>query len=150
MNIQIIVKGDKETKAKLNRLGKSIYNLKHAMELIGRDTAKYFSSQGFSSQGGVFGNPWQPLARSTSNEKNKTYPGRPPLVRTGEMQNSFEFNASNSSVVIGNTSQHFKYHQSTLPRRKIPRRQTMGINDPVKRIVSQHIHNEIRKKIASA
>ena len=150
MRIDIIVKGDKETKAKLNRLGKSIYNLKNAMELIGRDSARYFSNQGFSSQGGVFGSPWPPLSTRTLTSKNKSYPGRPPLVRTGQMQNSFEFNASSSSVVIGNTSPHFKYHQSTLPRRKLPRRPTMGINDPIRRIITEHIHNEIRKKIASA
>lgn len=150
MNIQIIVKGDKETKAKLNRLGKSIYNLKHAMELIGRDSAKYFSNQGYSSQGGVFGSPWPPLSTRTLTSKNKSYPGRPPLVRTGQMQNSFEYNANGSQVVITNSASYFKYHQSTLPRRKIPRRQTMGINNPIKKIITEHIHNEIRKKIASA
>ena len=150
MQITIQVKGDKETKAKLQRLGKSIYNLKRAMELIGRDSADYFSNQGFASQGGVFGSPWQPLSARTLSQKNKSYPGRGPLVRTGTMQDSFEYNSSNSSVIVTNSAPYFKYHQSTLPRTKIPRRQTMGVNDPVRRIISQHIHDEIRRKIASA
>lgn len=149
MNISITVRGDKEVKAKLRRLGASIYDMKRAMQLIGRDVGNYFSTQGFASQGGVFGSPWRQLNRRYAIRKAAEYPGRPPLVKTGEMKNSFEFEPGTNSVIIGNSSTHFKYHQSTLPRTRLPRRQMMGINEPVKRIIRQHIQDEVRRKIAS-
>jgi phage gpG-like protein len=120
------------------------------MNEIGSSAAKYYSNQGFNSQGGVFGSKWSPLARRTILRKSKTYPGRSPLVATGKMRDSFTYTASNRQVLIGNKMDYFKYHQSTLPRKKLPRRQTMGINSPIKQMIQGIVSAEVKRKIKAA
>ncbi|HMT18554.1 MAG TPA: hypothetical protein PKD15_00800 [Candidatus Saccharibacteria bacterium] len=178
MQITIQVKGDRAVQAKLRRLGQSVYQLKAAMNRIGQDASRYYSTRGFASQGGVFGKPWQPLSPITllarghnvevENASAANFGGFllgrrlqsgldgnfgsnsiAPLVDSGKMQNSFEFEASSQSVLISNSATYFKYHQSTLPRKRLPRRATMGINEPIKRMIRMHINDEVRKKIMS-
>lgn len=120
------------------------------MEDIGDQAADYYANQGFNSQGGVFGSPWARLKTSTLLRKTKRYPGRPPLVATGAMRDSFTHVAGSQQVLIGNKVDYFKYHQSTAPRLRLPRRQMMGINVPISRMVKSTIEQEIRKKIRLA
>lgn len=120
------------------------------MNKIGDEAARYFANQGFSSQGGVFGARWSPLAKRTIVQKSKRFPGKSPLVRTGKMRDSFTYSASSRQVVIGNKMDYFKYHQSTLPRTKLPRRQMMGVNGPVRKMVQDIISDEIKLKIRNA
>jgi phage gpG-like protein len=150
LSIQIRITGSRELKQKLTRLSSSLYDLRGAMDQVGAETARYYSNQGFNSQGGVFGAAWSPLARRTIVQKSRKYPGRSPLVRTGKMRDSFTYTASSRSVLVGNKMDYFKYHQSTLPRKKIPRRQMMGVNAPVKKIVQDIITAEIKRKIRAA
>jgi hypothetical protein len=63
------------------------------------------------------------------------------------MQFSFVAQATANSVVISNTKPYFKYHQSTEPRRRLPRRQMLGINDDVIDIVQQLVRAEVSAKI---
>lgn len=77
---------------------------------------------------------------------------RQPLV-TGHpdgMQFSFYANADANSVVIGNSQPYFKYHQSTAPRTRLPRRQMLGINDDVRGIAQQLIQADIAAKIETS
>lgn len=150
ISMTVKISGTARVQQKLKRLGSSLYDLKSSMGEIGEMAAKYYSNQGFNSQGGVFGQGWSPLARRTMLGKAKKYPGRSPLVATGKMRNSFTYSASSKQVLIGNKMDYFKYHQSTLPRKKIPRRQTMGVNDPIRRMVSEIIKSEIKTKIRAA
>lgn len=147
LDIQIKITGTRQLKQKLTRLGSSLFDLRSSMGQIGNEAAKYFSNQGFNSQGGVFGERWSPLARRTMARKTKRYPGRPPLVASGKMRDSFTYTASSRSVLIGNKMDYFKYHQSTLPRKRIPRRATMGVNAPLKNMVRDIISAEIKAKL---
>lgn len=147
MQVSISISGDRQLQTKLKRLGSSLYEFRAGMNDIGRNVARYYSVQGFTSQGGVFGAKWSPLAMRTILQKSKTYPGRPPLVRTGAMQNSFTFTAASQQVLIGNEMPYFKYHQSSAPRSRLPRRQMMGVNAPVKRMVRTILEAEVRRKI---
>jgi len=117
------------------------------MSEIGDEVAKYYANQGFNSQGGVFGAAWTPLKRTYALRKARRYPGRPPLVASGAMRDSFTYTAGSQEVLIGNKAEYFKYHQSTAPRSKMPRRQMMGINDPVRRTVRAIIEKEIQQKL---
>lgn len=147
LSMSITIRGSKETKAKLKRLGSSLYELKPEMADIGAKAAEYYSNQGFASQGGVFGARWAALSPRYAAIKAKLYPGRGMLVRTGKMQDSFTYAASNNQVIVGNSAPYFKYHQSTLPRSKMPRRASMGVNDPVRQMVRTIIEAGIRKKL---
>lgn len=150
MQVSIRITGTKEVQRKLRKLGPNLHNLRGAMEDIGDQAADYYANQGFNSQGGVFGSPWRRLKPATLLRKAKRYPGRPPLVATGAMRDSFTYVAGSQQVLIGNKADYFKYHQSTAPRTRLPRRQMMGINSPISRMVKSTIENEIRKKIRLA
>lgn len=149
-SLTIKVSGTADIHRKLRKLGTSLTDLRISMMEIGDDTARYFSNQGFNSQGGVFGAVWKPLTRSTMNQKAKKYPGRSPLVRTGKMRDSFTYVASSRQVLVGNSADYFKYHQSTLPRNKLPRRQMMGVNSQIQKIIKERIEDDVRRKIQVA
>lgn len=150
IGMTIKITGTRKVQDRLKRLGSSLYEFKGAMGEIGSEGAKYYSNQGFASQGGVFGGRWAALSPRYAAVKSKLYPGRPPLVQSGKMQNSFTFVASSKEVLIGNKAPYFKYHQSTLPRNKMPRRQTMGINDPIRKMVRSIIESDVKKKMRTA
>lgn len=153
MQVTVVITGDKEVRNKINRLGKSLYHLKDAMNEIGREGTKYYSSVAFASQGGVFGAKWPALSPRYAARKARQYPGRGILVRSGgqdSMQNSFTYKATNTSVEMGNDAKQFVYHQSSAPRKVIPRRRMIGVNEPIKRIIRSAISNDISKKIRSA
>ena len=69
------------------------------------------------------------------------------LVATGVMRNSFSHEANEKSVRIGNDAPYFKYHQSSQPRTKMPRRQMIGVNDKVERLVAARFREDIREKL---
>ena len=152
MQISIEIRGGREVNAKIKRLGASLMDFTNAMRLIGQRSAKYFSNEAFLSQGGVYGRVWPRLSAKTMVAKARLYPQNinRPLVASGKMKDSFVYTYSKSGTIITNTSPQYKYHQSTLPRRKIPRRQMAGINDPIKQIVRGIIQDDIKKKLRSA
>ena len=149
--VQIKISGDKETIAKLGKLGQSFLNFQMAMRSIGRELPAYFGGQVFASQGGAIGERWDPLKQSTKNRKAKLYPGAQPLVATGTMQGSFEAEFPDpNSVVIGNSAPYFKYHQSKAARSKLPRRTMMSTSGDVKNIIAQIIDADVAGKIMRA
>lgn len=150
MQVSVVISGNKQLKSKLKRIAASFSNLSPAFNSIGEQMAHYYQTQGFLSQGGVFGGDWKALNRSYAVRKSKRYPGRPPLVASGKMISGFRYDASNTGVIVGNRMPYFKYHQSTLPRKKIPRRATMGVNDPIKNIIHDAIAKDIAAKIRRA
>ena len=150
LSLQITITGDKRLDTKLKRLGSALFENRESMHDIGKQAATYYANQGFNSQGGVFGTKWQRLSPKYALIKAKLYPGRPPLVATGTMQNNFTFAAGSNQVVIENKSPQFKYHQSTAPRSKMPRRASMGVNAPIKKIVRDIITRDVQNKIRNA
>jgi phage gpG-like protein len=150
LQVTVKISGSKEFNTKIKKLGKELYMLKSAMGSIGKDLKTYYSSVGLSSQGGVFGAKWQPLNRKYALRKAKKYPGRSPLVASGRLQRGYSYDAGQQSVYVSNDTPYFKYHQSSAPRTKMPRRQSIGINTAVKNIVKSNIQDEIAKKIRTA
>lgn len=150
LSIQVKITGSDRVRRKMTKLGSSLYNFKDAMNQIGRDGSRYFQGTAWQSQGGVYGNKWDALSANYASRKAKRYPGRGPLEKTGTMRRSFDHEATRSSVVIGNTTPYFEYHQSSAPRSKIPRRQMIGVSSGFKSIVRDIIQEDIKKKIRNA
>jgi hypothetical protein len=178
LSVSIKISGDKETQARVRRLGSSLYDLKNAMNTIGKELVKYYSGQAFASHGGVFGKPWPALSAITLahrgidveltdredrfvgflKSKDKEEPtlagsrNADPLVsgKPNGMRDSFQYAAGLNQVIITNSKPYFKYHQSSRPRKVIPRRQMMGVNDPVKRMAQNAIRSEINRKLERA
>jgi hypothetical protein len=147
LQVTVKISGSKEFNTKIKKLGKELYLLKEPMSQIGQDLKEYYASVGISSQGGVFGKKWAPLNRRYALMKSKKYPGRSPLVASGKMSKSYYYKAEQSSVYVGNDDPKFPFHQSSAPRSKMPLRQTIGVNQPVKSIVKDHLIYGINKKI---
>lgn len=147
MNISIQITGVEEIEGKLARLGNSLYKMDSAMRQIGEYMAKYFGNEAFASQGQVFNSTWPRLNAKYSVWKAKNFPGRPPLVRTGETQRSFGFEAGSSSVKIYNTADQFPFLQ--LGTSKMPARPTMGFSNANRLMIKQIITEDIKKKLAS-
>lgn len=150
MQISIIITGSKETRAKLERLGRAILIMPDAMNDIGERLTRYYSTVGFLSQGGVFQQRWKPLSTNYALRKARMYPGRPPLVKTGKMMSGFRYESAPTQVRIFNRMPYFAYHQSTDPRTKIPFRPMMGINSAIKRDVGDAIKRHIENKLRTA
>lgn len=154
MQITIVIKGDKEFIGKMRKLDRNMLNHRTAMKNIGKKLKRYYGDKAFDSQGGEFGEVWPDLKKSTVDSRIRRAGGaaagvgaREPLVVTGKMKRSFHYKNTKDSVTISNRADYFKYHQSALPRRRLPRRQMIGINDKVRRLVRQEIRNSVKRKL---
>ncbi|WP_425005771.1 phage virion morphogenesis protein [Mycolicibacterium sp. S3B2] len=149
LDMKLEVKGDEQVKQMLTSLGLDLRNLRGAMNEVGRSQMKYFIGNVFASRGATIngGQRWQRLNDKYAARKAKTYPGRPILVATGKMQNSFKYSSTGMSVEIYNTDPKFKYHQSSETRYVIPRRVMLGVYSGMQRDVTATIAKVISEKI---
>ena len=139
--------GEERIRTFLSGVGLDLRNLRGAMNEVGRGAVKTFSGPVFTSRGQFIGESWPRLSDDYAARKAKKYPGRPVLVRTGEMQGGFKYESTGMSVTIYNPVPHFEYHQSTDPRTKIPRRAMIGIYNGLDADVRNTIAAVIARKI---
>lgn len=148
MNISVTVTGGEDVELRLQRLGRRLFMLDKSMRQIGEYLANYYANEGFASQGQVFNKTWPRLSQKYSIWKAKHFPGRPPLVLSGDMQKGFNFMAGSSSVRIGNETPEFLFQQLGTSR-GLPKRPMAGISEANKRMISNIISNEIQEMLAS-
>lgn len=80
------------------------------------------------SEGGKVDQKWPALSPSTAAYKAKRFPGKPMMVRTGKLTNSFTSNKATNTIfrhrgnqiTWGSRSPYAKYHQ--LGTKKLPKR----------------------------
>jgi len=77
----------------------------------------------YNSEGGLLTNKWKKLSPGYAKRKKSGAI----LVDTGKMKDSFWSRVGKDKAMIGNSAKYFKYHQSKLPRQKIPRRVMLNI-----------------------
>src|SRR4051794_23366598 len=111
MEFNYKIQGDKETIARLKKIGAGIVNLSSTMREVGDYLTGFFAGPVFASRGSVIGHPWPALSPSYATWKAEQYPGRPPLVREGTLVNSFSFSSGNSWAIVSNTDKKFAWHQ---------------------------------------
>lgn len=150
LKMTIRVTGDKEVMRKLAVLRRAGMDNKNVMQEIGKEAIDYFSKDSFATKGRVFGSGWPDYSPAYKVWKEKNYAGRGMLQLTGDMQDSFFATTTSNSVTINNHSPHYKYHQSSAARTKMPRRQMAGINNPIKRMVKDAITKDINRKLRAA
>lgn len=127
-DIQVTITGDKELVKKLNGfIGSDGLNLKRSMGASGLYLTRFFSGEVFASRGRVIGKPWPALNSSYAAWKARRFPGRPPLVKSGEMMRGFKFKESQQKLELFNTADHFDIHQEGLGN--VPQRMMMRIDD---------------------
>lgn len=147
LSVSIVISGNDEELTKLSKLKDSLGDFRSALKTIGDQMVRYYSSESFASQGGVFGSAWEALSPIYAKRKGKLYPGRGILVATGNMQNSFTAESDNNSLLVTNTAEYAVYHQSTEQRSKMPYRPFMAVNDEIKGIVQQAMQDDIDEKL---
>jgi hypothetical protein len=156
MEMAITFKGLDLTEQHITKFNASMHEgMPETMAEIGEELGKYYSGQAFVSQGAVYGKPWAPLADSTVAEKSKNWPGRPPLVRTGDLQNGFKYEATLVSVHVSNKVQvsgkggtyNLLELQQGGTSRGIPPRLVMALNDTLKTEIVKKIVAGITLKI---
>lgn len=90
----------------------------------------------FASHGREFGEPWK--------KRKKAY-GWPLLEKTGQLRKSFDYKLSSQESVIGNKKEYFGYHQSNRPRKKMPRRIMMKIDETRRQLIVKIFQEYIMK-----
>lgn len=81
----------------------------------------------FESEGATFGNKWKGLTPGYQGQKQRKFGSQKILQATGAMRAAFVSKTTATVSTISNKAHYFKYHQSSAPRRKMPRRVMMEI-----------------------
>lgn len=150
--IAVEIKGDAEVMRRLEILKKGGLDNETAMKEIGKQLIVYYANDAFASRGRVYGSAWAPLSPQYKKWKEKRYPGRGILQRSsgGGMQGNFFAVTTKNSLIINNRSPHYKYHQSSAPRKtKLPRRKMAGFNGPLRKMIRDIYRDNIERQIAS-
>lgn len=141
-------------KARFSRLDFRMKDMKPVFKgLI--DTFRKEISMQFNTEGAHGGHPWQQLASSTVLDRiSKGFPGEHPILqRTGRLRDSLtEENHIDAcggitarGFVIGTQVPYAKYHQSSRPRKKLPRRAFMFITNQFRLTIVRAIHRFVVK-----
>lgn len=118
-----------------------------ALSTSAADIIDFIQNDVFNSEGEAIGDPWQPLSPGYAKQKERKYPGMPILQATGHMRESFGATIDASSLTVWNSATYFKYHQSRLPRKKIPRRVMMYLTDNLKQTIVKNFQTQFLEAV---
>ena len=139
ITINVTLEGEKQLSRRLQTIPSDISNWKVPLFRIAGEVRGSID-QNFSSRGALFKSRWVP---------RKDNLPHPLLEKTSTMRRNFKSTLGPDYVEIFNPTPYFKYHQSNKPRRKIPRRLMMKIDDERKRFIQRefqkHINDALRK-----
>lgn len=146
-DIQVTVTGDKEFVRKLRAFTSGPMDLKRSLSASGLYLTNFFSGEVFASRGRVIGKPWSRLNESYATWKARMFPGRPPLIRSGEMQRSFFYKASAQRLELGNRADHFQFHQEGMG---VPQRMLMRVDEQRAARVAKYIIGDLAEQMQKA
>ena len=146
--MQIKIEGLPQLQTRLQRVVDSMGSLQPTFRKVGEVMTKFYSTQPFLSQGGVYGEHWAPLSAKYEVKKERAYPGRGILVASGKMMDSFKAEATNHSVTITNTSELFAYHQ--MGTSKMPQRVSMMLDEQRRQLAMKTISADLKIRIKEA
>lgn len=147
MEFTIEIKGVSNLQAKLNRLERTLLDWGDAMAAIGKAYQAYFSSVPFASRGTIYGSKWPDLNPAYKSWKAKKFPGRPMLIRTGKMADSFTFRSTRNDMRLSNTAPYFEKHQKG---EGVPQRIVMALTEERRKAAIEILSQELSKKVKAA
>lgn len=154
MGMTITIKGIDLTKEHLVRFRSSMADMTETMGKIGETLAKYYSNEPFVSRGGVYNRSWQDLAPATQTYKSLHWPGRGPLVRSGDLQDGFGYTVTPLSATIRNSVKVNGYSLLALQQngtsRGIPPRLVMALNTQLEAEVTAIVHEDVAAKVTES
>lgn len=131
MDFSITIEGEKQLSRRLLIVTDGIKDFTEPLRSSGNELQKTFQIN-MQQEGELFGG-WAPrVPRYKDGQRIDTWPL---LNRTGKMYDSFYSLVKPDSLILGNRSPYFKYHQSNKPRKKLPRRVMMKIDNQRKSFI---------------
>lgn len=161
-SVTVRITGLDATQAKLTKLAESFRDFETTFVSLAAKMMAYYRDTNFNSEGlPLIGQRWAPLKQSTENEKNRLWPGRGILERTGTMRDSFRSDTSPIMLFISNSSDYFVYHQLGTGYKgfggagvgrgnNLPARKMLGINPSIELMIREEFEVAVREKISAA
>lgn len=148
-DIQVTITGDREFVRSLNKfVGSGSLNLSRSLGASGLYLTRFFSGEVFTSRGRVIGKPWARLNDSYAAYKARLFPGRPPLIKSGEMNRGFFHKAMPRRLELGNRADHFAFHQEGTS--SIPARVMMRVDTQRAARVGKYIAGDLSEQMQKA
>lgn len=142
------IEGEKQLARRMNIISKGVKTYTPVFKDAANKLKAVFED--FGNEGREIGESWEKLKPSTIEQKSKKGYSSSPLIKTGDMQKSFTTLYKTDYAAVWNTTSYFKYHQSSSPRSKLPRRVMMKLGSKQKEMVvklfHEYVHKLIRKK----
>ncbi len=138
IEIRFELEGQVEMMRRLRTLDTKTRDFSKEFDESGKFLSKFFGSEVFDTRGSAIGEPWK--------TRKKEYPW-PILQNTGRMKRGFRSQAWPLRAEVWNVVDYFKYHQSRMPRIKMPRRVMMKLVEQLKNKVVKFIQTGVIKRI---
>lgn len=132
------IEGEQQLARRLNNLGDDVKDFKPEFKKSTNFLKDFFGGEVFDSKGRAIGEPWKP---------RKVAMSWPLLEKSGKMRRGFKAKASRMSGEVYNVQKYFQYHQSRMPRYKLPRRVMMRLVDQLKNEIIQIFHSGLYKRV---
>ena len=129
------IQGEEQLSRKLKGLGGKVKNFKPEFKKSADFLSGFFSGEVFDSEGRAIGEKWPGGS------------GYHKLQRTGRMRRSFKTKSKKFSGEVYNAMDYFKYHQSSRPRGKLPRRVMMKLTNQLKDKIVGFFHTGVWKRV---
>ena len=136
VNLEFEIEGEVQFARRLLIADAGVSDLSAPMAKIGSELRNSFD-QNFSARGALFGG-WPPR------KKDKPWPL---MERSGTLRKGFRDKVGSDFVVLFNETPYFKYHQSNKPRKRLPRRVMMLIDQERKQYIQKAVQEHITKII---
>ena len=130
----ITLEGEKQLSRRLGKLADNISDFQPEISDSTSLLKTFFSVDVFNTRGSAIGESW--VARK------KEYPWKI-LERTGRMRRSFATRAEKLKGEVWNAVTYFKYHQSGMPRTRLPRRVMMKLTNQLKDEIISIFHKRL-------
>ena len=144
------VRGVAKVKGNFNKIQKIGDNpeLKKIGILMQKSTITTFETEGSN----LLGRKWKPLAESTKKARKRRghWPGKI-LTEIGVLKRAQTYEVPKPRILKWGpdvTGWYGKYHQSTKPRKKLPRRQFLGASKKDEKMICDTLGKKIMKRIS--
>lgn len=114
--------------------------------MLAKDVILRETDQQWPSAGSHLGTPWKARTPQIGPDNHRTDTW-PLLERTGAMRKSFGFRSAKDSMTIFNRATYFPYHQSSTPRRRLPHRPMLVLNERLKELIVKIFQAELRQSL---
>lgn len=136
MEIRFTLEGEAEVARRFRGINADLKDFRPEFQKSANYLKDFFSGEVFDTRGAVIGKPWKPTGNPW-----------PILERSGKMRRSFKTKAGSKSAEVWNATTYFKYHQSNKPRRKLPRRIMMKLDNQRRQQIVKFFHESIVKTL---